>query len=163
MPFCTMEYIIFVDRVGVVLTGVLSWVDGKESPFLEAQADLSLILLLLVGTSVPSVDQGCLLLRCWFGWGSWRVSCIGSFRIITLVSLVIILSVKSKSWSLNYHTSLTCDNSRMFLRVYLLIQCPSPGREVKHKLVNMILIYFISNNAFYINENVTHSYDLRCK
>ena len=63
-------------------------------------------------------------------------------KIITLVSLVI---------NLDGNVLLTDPMSK------------SREREVKHKLVNLILIYFISNNAFYINENVTYSYDLRCK
>ena len=35
-----------------------------------------------------------------------------------------------------------------------------PKREVKHKVVCLILIYFIINNAFYKDEHITHSYEL---
>ena len=39
----------------------------------------------------------------------------------------------------------------------------SKRREVKHKVVCLILIYFIINNAFYKNEHITHSYELAFK
>ena len=32
----------------------------------------------------------------------------------------------------------------------------SPEREVKHKVVNLILIYLFTNNAFYKIDNVTY-------
>ena len=117
----------FVDRVGVVLTGVLSWVDGKESPFLQAQADFDVESSSSWNSSSfrwPMMSSSSSLLV------GLRIleSLVLDLRIIALVSLVIILSVKSKSWSLNYHTSLTCDNSRMFLRV-LLTDPMSKSRE----------------------------------
>ena len=34
----------------------------------------------------------------------------------------------------------------------------SPEREVKHKVVNLILIYLFTNNAFYKIDNITYKY-----
>ena len=39
----------------------------------------------------------------------------------------------------------------------------SSEKRLKHKVVKLILIYFIINNAFYKNEHVTHSYELAFK
>ena len=36
----------------------------------------------------------------------------------------------------------------------------SPEREVKHKVVNLILIYLFTNNAFYNIDNVTYKCEL---
>ena len=36
----------------------------------------------------------------------------------------------------------------------------SPEREVKHKVVNLILIYLFTNNAFYKIHNVTDKFEL---
>ena len=65
-------------------------------------------------------------------------------RIITLGTLVIILG-------------------SLVRRCTYWSNVQDPEREVKHKLVNLILIYFNTNNAFYKIEHVTYKCELTYK
>ena len=63
----------------------------------------------------------------------------------------------------NHHSDSFDDNSfRWRIEFHLLIRGhfeKSSEKRVKHKVVKLILIYFIINNAFYKDEHITHSYE----
>ena len=65
-------------------------------------------------------------------------------RIITLATLVIILNSMLKVFT--YWSDVQVQRERS-----------------KAQAGEFDTVYFISNNAFYTNENVTYCYDLRCK
>ena len=88
-----------------------------------------------------SVNVGYLVAPWWSILDGYSVD----LRIITLVTIVITLESLVKVFT--YWSNVQDPMS-------------SPEREVKHNVVNLILIYLFTNNAFYKIDNVTYKYEM---
>ena len=113
------------------------------------------------------------LLGCLFHWQliSFFICIVSLFRLrcLRLPSPPWCFEIVGLKWLRcrydNHHSDSISDNSLKWQEFHLLVWCPrsdekSRERRVKHKVVNLILIYFITNNAFYKIDSVTYKYEM---